>query len=262
MRSGDTSVQISETTLDVEFRQRAAVVFERLLEAVRLGKQEGQTPKVGSVTLFNAAANASNADLDFVSLQLMQAAFEMTSGRAPEIASRYIRQQLTMSLISPDEAKERIASVLANTSGYDLHLVVSEAFNIGVHISDPAGMATLIIDGLPENLRGISYVLVNNARLNLLGSTPEHWVAAEQLYSNGIRAFAKESPTTRWYESSKNELAGILKQRPDFACCAQSALSDVLEKAPTLADFAIKYGESLVFVLNQIGILDQFVIES
>lgn len=217
MRDGDTSISISETTHDVEFRQQAAVVFERLLEAVRLGKQEGQTPKVGSVTLFNAAANASKAGLDFVSLQLMQAAFEMTSGRAPEIASRYIRQQLSMSVISPVEAKERIASVLANTSGFDLHLVVSEAFNIGLRISDPTGMATLIIDSLPENLRGISYVLLNNARLYLLGSTPEHWVAAEQLFINGIRAFAEESPTTRWYESSQTEIKRILKERPDLA---------------------------------------------
>ena len=260
MRAGDTKIQISETTLDVEFRQRAAVVFERLLEAVRRGRDAGQTPKVGAYTLYDAAANASKADLDFVSLQFMQAAFEMSSGRAPDIASRYIRQQLTMSAITAEEAKERIGDALANTSGYDLHLVVSEAYNVGMRISDPAGMANLIESRLPAGLRGISYVQLNNARLRLLGNTAEDWAAAEQAYCKGIRTFSNESNTARWYEYSGIELSRILYERPDFVGLIQAPLNEVLGKSPTQREFVRKFGEQLARILRHLGILDEFVI--
>jgi hypothetical protein len=261
MFNGDPSVTVLETTHDKDFRQRAAVVFERLLEAVRLGREEGQTPKVGANMLYNAAASASKAELDFVSLQLMQTAYEMSAGQAPDIASRYIRQQLSMSVISADEAKASICDVLEKVSGYDLHLAVSEAYNIGLHIADPSGMADLIGSCLSDNLQGVSYVLLNQARLRLKGNTAEDWASAENDCSKGLESFKNESPTARWYKHSGEELSNILRERPDFAVMNKKRLEWILSESPTLGALVARFGEPLANTLLQLNMLTTTVNE-
>ena len=80
--------------------------------------------------LFNAAADASKIDLDFVALQLMEKASSISNGELPEIEARLIRQKINYSVITKNEALVSIKEVLGRVTGYDLHHVVSEAFNI------------------------------------------------------------------------------------------------------------------------------------
>lgn len=155
MTAGDDTITVAETTIDKEFRQRAALIFERLLLSVREDVNTGNN-RFRSDLLFNAAANASKINMDFVSLELMETAFKTDSKSAPEVEARLIRQRISMSRITPAEARSAIKTVLARTTGFDVHLVVSEAFNIGQLLANPAGVARLIAENLAPELREIS----------------------------------------------------------------------------------------------------------
>lgn len=214
-RSETITVDLKDTIYDPEFRQRAAVVFERLLRALR-ADQEQEKVRLSADDLYNIAANASMVSMNFVSLELMELA-DQISGHAPKMASRLIDRQLQLGKITQKQAKQNIAKVLQHTPIFDTHLVVSEASNIGVHSSDMAGMADVIKQNLPEQQRTLSYVLLNSARLKLNGCTPKDWQDAENTFKTGIAAMQKESPSARWYQNSIDEIRKIVQeQRSDF----------------------------------------------
>ncbi len=203
--SPDGTISISETLYDPGFRQKAAFVFQRLLTAVKEDAKTGK-PKVEIVTLFNAAANASKVDMDFVSLELMEAAATQDKSKSPENEARLIRQRLTMSRISDDEALRQIQDVIKRVEGFNIHHVLSECFNIALRTADPAGMARMIQRELPKDLHLVSYPMLLSARLLYMGSTQKDWEDAERLKGLGIRALSQEPTSVRWYQSSQAEL--------------------------------------------------------
>jgi len=172
-------------------------------------------------------------DMDFVALELMRRANKFSNGdwldrllkdeewpeqlQGVEIAARYVRQLLSMDEITYEEAKKAITAVMRTANALNLHLVVSEAFNIGLKTASPSRMADLIRENLPEHLQNVSYVLLNSARLKYLSGLPEHVEEGEELFLSGLEAFAKETPAARWFEHSAQELASILQEDPDLA---------------------------------------------
>lgn len=197
--------KISETIYDPAFRQRAAFVFQRLLKAVNKDTEKGK-PRVDVVTLFNAAANASKIDMDFVALELMEVAVAQDKSKAPDNEARLIRQRLGMSRISKEEALKALEVVLTRTTGFDLSLVISEAFNIGIHTNKPIETAQLISKHLPSELQRTSYALLVRARLMLMGATQAEWDEGERLKKQGLSALKLEPTSTRWHEHSLGEI--------------------------------------------------------
>lgn len=215
MLQGDTTVNMEETTHDPEFRQKASVVFEKLLESI-MENEKSKTTKLSTSDLFNAAAVAAEAELDFVAIELMEVADRLAQGAAPEIKARLIRQRLTMSRILPEKANAEIAALLETVNGFDLHLVVSEAFNIGLGGGDAAEMARLIEKSLNPTLRNISYTKLNGARLMFMGQNAVDWQLGEKWMLEGLAALTRESRAARWYEHSLSEVASLIEERPDL----------------------------------------------
>lgn len=189
----------------------------------------------------------------------MEAADELSDGNAPEITSRLIRQRLGLAKINNEEAKDATAKVLSKTTGFDLHLVVSEAFNIGIHASDPVGMADLIQNHLPNELSSVSYVFLNNARLKMMGNSMSDWDKGKQLYFDGLAAFTNEAKTARWYKHSAEEIGKFIEDQPDIRHAGEKPLMQILGKSPTSQEFARKYGPNLTMCFMRLGILDEFV---
>lgn len=185
-------------------------MFERLLKVVRDDLKNGK-PKVEIVTLFNAAANASKMDMDFVSLELMEAAVNQDKSKSPENIARLIRQRLTMSRISSEDALSEIQKVLAQTGGFNMDQVLAEAFNIGVRTAQPTRVARVIQDRLPSRLASSSYAKLIRARLMLMGSTTEDWTSGEMLLKEGLAAFQGEPNSVRWKGDSMKEILRIQK---------------------------------------------------
>ena len=200
--SGDTP--ITETTHDPAFRQKAAFIFQRLLNVVREDAKSGK-PKIEVITLFNAAANAAKVDMDFVSLELMEAAVAQDKSKTPENEARLIRQRLTMSRISDEQSLAAMREVIRRTSGFNVHHVLSEAFNVGLRTANPAGMGRMIMDELPNDLKSTSYAQLIAARLLSMGNNAADWTPASTLKAKGVAALHSEPKTVRWHSSSLSE---------------------------------------------------------
>ncbi len=250
MRTGDQSIDPKDTSYDRDFRQRIALVFDRLLTRLRENEKSG-TQKLTSSDYFNLSANASKLGMDFVSLEFMEAAERIAKGSDPEVTSRLVRLRLSMTVITDEEAKELLRKALRDTSADVLHLVVSEAFNIGVSTSDPIGVAEVIMNELPEDLRASSICLLNASRLSLFGSTQEHWSRARELYVSGIDAFAKEAPTARWFKDSAAEIAKIVEADLSLMELGDPPILERIEKGLAPDVFIKKYGFAFFAFYNQ-----------
>ena len=271
------AVPLEETLDDPEFRRRAAAVFRDILETVRKDEQEGRARKIDPISLFNIAAKASMMDMDFVALELMERANEYANGpwledvlegrtskvqlHAVEAAARYVRQLLNMRRITPEEALKAIKVVLANTNEFDLHLVASEAFNIGQRIADPAGMADVIEQNLPKHLRDVSYVKLNGARLKFMGGLPEQVQKGEKIFLYGLKRFGQEPPTARWFKHSAQELADIMTENPELVLRHAEKIRQAIRKQPNARVFERVYGRRLMEALQEFGWLNDFLDE-
>lgn len=255
---GDTSIDLADTTSDPAFRQRAAIVFDGMLKEVAATKGTGLS-KLSTVDLFNAAADASQGDLDFVALQLMEAAVELDKSVAPDLRARLIRQRLSMSRITRSEAKDEMGKVLHTAEGFNLHLVVSEAFNVGMQTADPAGMATRIATDLPEHLRDVSYSRFARARLLLMSDNAADWERAIATSRQGLVALLSESRTARWYSHSLGDLAKLLHDRPDLLELENERLEALFGKTSNPEVMMQRFGPQIVRTLLQLGVLDRYL---
>ena len=225
-----------ETTLNPEFAARAAAIFERLLKAAKEDASKG-TQRLSTVDLFNIAASASEADLDFASIEFMEIAAKQDKSLAPEIEARLIRQRLAASRIDRAEAKIAIGKVLTRVNGFDLNLVVSETFNIGLHSANPVSIATTIDKNLPEQLNTISYPLFVRAQLLFMGDKIDDWKQADALALAGIAALRSEAVEARWYDSSLKELRKLIRDQrkrtpaPDWLDEANKVLAERTDHA-------------------------------
>jgi hypothetical protein len=207
----EAQVKINETVFDPAFRQRASYVFDRLLKAVKEDTKNGR-PKVEIITLFNAAANASKMDMDFVSLELMEAAARQDKSNSPENSARLIRQRLTMSRISSEEGIQAIQLAIMQTNGFNMDQVLAEAFNIGIKTAQPARVAKIINEKLQKNLQSTSYAKLISARLYLMGSTESDWKEGERLFHQGVELMQREPNTVRWKGDSLIEIKRLMKE--------------------------------------------------
>lgn len=212
LRRGDTSIKAEDTLADVDFSRRVAVVFSRILQAAK-DDEAAKRQRLSTVDLFNLSASASEADLDFVSLELMEIAVRQDKSRQPEVEARLIRQRLAASRITREEAKAALEPVLRRVNGFDLHLVVSEAFNIALHSADPAGMSDLIQSSLDEKLRRISYVPLVRAELLFMSDVADDWKKADTLFAEGLEALERESVEARWFQSSARQVVKLFAEQ-------------------------------------------------
>lgn len=242
LNGGD--IDIKETSKCAEFRQRAAIVFERLLEVVQNSDKTG-IHKVEVNTLFNASANASLIDLDFVALALMEVSGRLSKGGRPEISSRLVRQKLMMSSITNEEAIREISEVIKMTNGFDLHLVVSEAFNIGMMISDPRRMSNLIDSAISPNLKNISYTRIARSRLLSMGSNSADWDEADKLYFAACTALKDEQPSARWFRHSSDDIARVASERPELVHDTRFPLSSFIDPGISIDQIVRRFGPQL-----------------
>lgn len=205
--------EIKDTVYDQEFRIKAAYIFNNLLTAAREG-QKNNTPKIDATILYNAAANASLIDMDYISLELIEIAHNIS--KSPEIESRLIRMQLLFSRISPEEAIESLKAVLRRTPGFDIHHVLSEAFNIGLRTSNPVLVVAAIEESLDKSQLNISYVHLTIARLLLMGNTKADWDKAPEAFRKGLLALSNEPPSARWVDRSRDIVKKVLRENPNF----------------------------------------------
>jgi hypothetical protein len=243
-------VSTVETTDDSAFRQRAAVVFERLLASVADDERAG-TNRLGSEDLFNAAAAASEADMDFVSIQFMAAAAKLGGDIPVEVEARLIRQQVSLSRITNQDAMSRLAKVLQRTTGFDVHLVGSEAFNIGLKAADPVEYAMLVVDNVSPDLYKNAYVLLNGARLMSMGSTQQDWDTGRDWAITGVNAFLAEPKSVRWYESTQGEIHALRRERPDITALFEKDVDAKLGQSQNAATPAT--GELLALMRKAIN---------
>jgi len=258
MLQGNNEINISETTRDPDFRRKVGLIFEELLAAIEKDNESGFN-RFTSVFCFNAAANASKMQLDFVSLKLMEHSVSISSKFEPESQSRLIRQKLASSTYSPDEALAEIRTVLEKTNGFDLHHVAAEAFNIGLRLSRPVELADLCLEALPEHLRSVSYVQLNCGRLYRMGDAPTEWDKGANLIKDGLESLKSEAPTARWYEYSFQELAAIMRVEHDFVDNHRTELEAIFGKQESPQIFARKFGIPVTNALLNLGHLDEFI---
>lgn len=210
----NNKTNINETVFDPPFRQKSAFVFDRLLKAVKDDAKNGK-PKVEVVTLFNAAANASKMDMDFVSLELMEAANSLDKSKSPENSARLIRQRLTMSRITSEEAIQAIQEIITNTRGFQFTHVLSEAFNIGIKTAQPVRIARIMTEKTHPALWSTSFSKLIAARLYLMGETSKDWDEGEKLFNEGIDLIKNEPSSVPWRKESMREARQIMKKMQD-----------------------------------------------
>lgn len=213
--SGSKSIKPSDTIKDPEFRQKSALIFEKLVSSVREDKKTGYIRFQPDV-LFNIAADASKLDMDFVALEIMEAAYQIDKNVSPEIEARLTRHRLVFRRISPDEAVSEIKRILSKSSSRNMHHVVSEAFNIGLIISDPVRLESIIMSSLPNPLSSTSYVKLVSSRLLFMGAKKEDWEKAGEIYCSGLSALRDEPNSARWLEHSIEEVEKITRQIPEM----------------------------------------------
>lgn len=263
----DDSIEIKDTIAHVDFRQRAAVVFEALIATARDGHENGGLT-IDANTLFNASQNASAADMDFVALEFLEIASAVSGKARPEIEASLIRKRITMSRYHSNEksggderAWSEIENVLSQVSGFDLHLVTSEAFNVGIQLADPVRMARTIQSSLPEQLREVSYSRMIQARLMLIGGESEvDWTAGRELFRDSLVALEKEFPSVRWYKHTAEDVPKVLSDDPNILDDqADISLSDVFGGCGGIRQFVGKFGASTTQGFQQLDLLADFL---
>lgn len=233
LANGSEAIPVSETTWDTDFRQRAAVVFDKLLADVTESEKAGKL-KLSTIDLYNAAASASGASLDFVAIELMEIAARQDRNNSADLGARLVRQRLSMSRIDQDEAKQAISPILAASTWHNLHFVLSEAFNIGLTVG-PGDMAHIIEASLPQGMGDASISLLIRSRLLLLGGTTGDWEEALVLFKGALEAFQKESPTAQWHRNSRDEILRVLQVRPDLMSTHREPLASIFGSSSPVA---------------------------
>ena len=258
MLQGDNSIAVEDTTRDPDFRRKVTLVFDRLLAAVDDDRTSGNQ-RFTSVFCFNASANASKMNLDFVSLKLMERAVEISNRIEPESQARMIRQKLNVTEYSPDKALADLRTVLEQTNGFDVHHVAAETFNIGLRLSRPVELADLCLEALPEPLTHVSYVQLNCGRLYRMGDSSAEWDKGAKLLKAGLKTLKSEAPTARWYEYSFQELAAIMLDEHDFVDNHRTELEAIfgIQESPQI--FARKFGIPVTNALATLGHLHEFI---
>lgn len=216
-KAREDGIDVSETVNSTEFRQRAAVVFQKLLKAAQDDWQKNpRLMRLDYITLFNAAKNASKIDMDFVALEFMELASEVSRGSKPEVEAALIRQKLTMSRYNNlDDVWTDLGSALEKTSGFDLHLVASEVFNVGIHTSDVVRAADLLSQKTRDTLKNASYTKIIEARLMFYGGeTPKDWARGEAAFCAALTAFAQEPSSVRWYQHTARDIEKVVSENP------------------------------------------------
>lgn len=255
LQNGADGIRIADTIQAPEFRQRAALIFEKIIRYTQ-NLAPGAQIKIEPNKLYNIAASASKADFDFVALELMEQAERLSQGAAPEISSRLVRQRVTMFRISSEEAQERIAQIIGRTTGFDLHLVLSEAHNIGIRTAQPSRVADLILNSVAPEFAEISYLHLTVSGLKRLGSAPEDWAASETHFARAVTAFANESNSARWFTQSAADIAKAVVRRNAWLDLGQPSARETLSRFDGLEEFRAFFGHEALVVLGQAGLLE------
>ncbi len=263
---GDSSIKINETIADPDFRQRAAVIFEKLISTAREGHEKGNLT-IDANTLLNASKNASRADMSSVALGFLEIASAVSKGTKPEIEASLVRQRVAMSAYHSDaesggneKAWSDLAKALAATTGFDLHLVVSEAFNLGIHLAELPRMATFIYENLPVGLKDVSYTQIIRARLLLMGGqTAAEWASGRQLTHGALIALSKEPSSVHWFEHTAEDIAKVLSENPTLLSDMQDDVKAVFGGNRDVSQFAARFGHETAAQFKAMGLLNEFV---
>lgn len=259
MLRGDDSIDVADTIRDESFRQKVAVIFKRLLEEIERDEEAGDH-RFDSSTCYNIAANASKMEMDFVALKFMKHASKRSKQSNPEIEARLIRQRFSMHEITADEAISALSKPLADVSAQDIHLVVAEAFNIGLRSGNPVGVAEVTIRDTKEELSDVSYISLNAGRMYLFGGTSKDWARGRELIEKGINSLEKEPASVRWYTHSWQELAQVLLSDPSWLDEFDGKLRRMLSGAKDIRNFVTRYGDPVAQALHQLGVLHEFIV--
>lgn len=263
---GDSSVEINATIAAPDFRQRAAVIFEKLISTAREGHGKGNLT-IDAITLFNASKNASAIEMPSVALEFLEIASAVSAGIRPEIEASLVRQRVTMSAYHTDaqsggneKAWADFAKALAATTGFDLHLVVSEAYNLGLHLADPVKMAAFIYDNLPADLKDVSYTQIIRARLLLRGGeTDADWASGRELLNAALISLGKESSSVRWFKHTADDIAKVLSEDSTLPSRMKDKLKAAFGGIRDARQFTARFGVSATQLFNEMGLLNEFI---
>ncbi|MBF0094235.1 MAG: hypothetical protein HQL34_06795, partial [Alphaproteobacteria bacterium] len=133
------------------------------------------------------------------------------------------------------------------------------AFNIAQYLSNPVEMALMIADNVRSELKNTSCVLLNGARLLLLGDKQQDWNLGACWYMRGLVALSEESPSARWIESSYGDVAAILQERPDFFEAYRTELMSAIGTAMDAKALTRKIGIRLAGVFEEFDVSQWFL---
>lgn len=219
--SGSSDVSVEQTYYDPAFRRKASIIFKKIEESVVEDNVSGNI-RIGNVNLFNAAADASRMDLDFVALGLMEQANKIDKNSSEDLEARLIRQKLALSRIDSDEALDKLGVLLQRVRGFNLHLVLSESLNIGVHTGYPVKVADLLEKIFSKRSLVSSDVYITIARLYSMGELRNHWNKSDDYFLKGISLLFEEPKSVRWHEHSVDGILFMINEN-----------SKLLEKFPS-----------------------------
>ena len=227
--------QTPDILLNSEARRQAELVFIELLNLHRDSVMEQDDPEsdplssaryVEADILFNAAGTASSFLMPKLASDLAKAAWEKQD--TPENKARMLRAMIATGEADEEHAFAEIFTLVEQLdTSYQVHLTLSEAFNIALSGGRLSSFATAL-DQLKERLgeRAPSYIWILQANSRLLQGSNEDVRAAIEELREGLERASRESPMALWFEYSVelgDELLKALESHPEF----QSVASEI-----------------------------------
>ena len=210
--------------LDVEERRRAEIVFRRLIEQSQ-SEEEG----VPASVLFNAAATASEFDMTALGARLATAAYE-TNPDSVNYEARMRRFELRTNQIRAAEAYEHMRRLSGSAPRHELHLVLSELFNLAL-VSGRFEEFAEMLDDLKERLgpEAISYIWFLKAQTLLINGGVDALARGFAEIRQGLDLLHGESPAAIWYEATVEEASEwlqVLGEHPEYS----DGVSELIEE--------------------------------
>lgn len=192
-----------------EMRDKAAAVFSTLITGIEDDADESSVD-VSRDTLFNAAADAFRINFNAIGLRLILAAKNIGAADEPipaEHEARLLRAQLQLQQVKVADALARVPDVLAKSNAVNLHLVVSEIWNVGLQSGAPVVVAQHLIDYL-ERWDGepASYSLVTIGRLFGLSHRTSDWERGRCFVRLAVARWQNEPPSVQWESQSAQQI--------------------------------------------------------
>lgn len=233
--------------LDVEQRRRAETVFRRLIE-----QSQSEAESVPAEVLFNAAATASEFDMTALGARLATAAHETNPNSVNE--ARMLRFELRTNQIGAAEAYEHMRRLSESAPRHQIHLTLSELFNLAA-VSGRFEEFADMLDDLKERLgpEAMSYIWLLKAQTVLVNGGSDAIARGLAEIRQGLELLQGESPGAVWYESAVEEASEWLQRlmgHPEYS----DTVSELRDEYAFLLEAPLLDGSTIEEIIGELRI--------